>query len=276
MKSRTLTIGGDKIAVFESNGDGPAALLIHGNSSSSRSFRKQLEGELGREFRLVAMDLPGHGESDDASNPEGTYTIPGFAWVVAEVARQCHVGDGVLVGWSLGGHIALEASQELPDLAGILIFGTPPLPYPPDMGAAFLPDPAMDILFKEDLSEDEVRIRRAGWFSPGTDPEAMPEELLEDIRRSDGRFRTRFQSSFASPGFADEVEIVRNLKVPLAILHGAEERVINGAYISALDMPTLWRGEVQILKNTGHIPQWEQQDMFDDLLRRFLRETARR
>ena len=274
MKSRILTVGGDKIAVFESKGDGPAALLIHGNSSSSRSFRKQLEGDLGREFRLVAMDLPGHGESEDASDPEGTYTIPGFARVVVEVARQCRVSDGVLVGWSLGGHIALEASQELPDLAGILIFGTPPLSYPPDMGVAFLPDPAMDILFNEELSEEEVRIRGAGWFKPNTDPESMPEDLLEDIRRSDGRFRTRFQSSFASPGFADEVEIVRNLKVPLAILHGAEERVINGMYISSLEMPTLWRGETQIIEDAGHIPQWEKQEAFNELLESFLKETS--
>ena len=273
MITKPLTIAGQRIAIHESSGIGPAALLIHGNSSSSRSFTKQLSGELGKKFRLVAVDLPGHGESDDASDAELTYSIPGFAQTIVEVVQQCSLADAVLVGWSLGGHIALEASQNLPDLAGMLIFGTPPMTFPANMNEAFLPDPAMDILFKDQLSEAEVGIRGAGWFRSGTDQKSLPEVLLADIRRSDGGFRTRLQDSFVSPGFADEVELVKHLDVPLAILHGSDERVINGSYIGSLDVPTLWRGEVQIIEDAGHIPQWEKPEVFNKLLGDFLQET---
>lgn len=48
---------------------GPAIVLCHGNSSSHRTFEQQLRGELGRRFRLVAIDLPGHGESARARDP---------------------------------------------------------------------------------------------------------------------------------------------------------------------------------------------------------------
>jgi pimeloyl-ACP methyl ester carboxylesterase len=44
-------------------------VLIHGNSSSSRAFSRQLDGPMGKRFRLVAVDLPGHGASDDAKDP---------------------------------------------------------------------------------------------------------------------------------------------------------------------------------------------------------------
>lgn len=271
MQTEFLSVDGDSIAVHSSAGAGPAALLIHGNSSAGRSFRKQIDGPLGAEYRLVAVDLPGHGASANASAPDRTYTLPGFAHVIAEVATQLDLADAVLVGWSLGGHIALESIPLLPNMAGVLIFGTPPLKFPPNMAEAFLPDPAMGVLFKEQLTEEEVRVRGAGWFRPGA---ALPEELLEDIRRSDGIFRTTFAASLGTVGYTDEVELVRNLRIPLAVIHGAEERVIDGAYIAGLAMPSLWRGSLQIIEGAGHIPQWEQPELFDAVLGAFLRATA--
>jgi pimeloyl-ACP methyl ester carboxylesterase len=66
------------IAVHESADEGPAVVLIHGNSSSSRVFSRQLDGPLGRRFRLVAVDLPGHGESDNAKDPSAD-SLPNHA-----------------------------------------------------------------------------------------------------------------------------------------------------------------------------------------------------
>ena len=69
MKTHMIETPHGRIAAHESAGQGPAAVLIHGNSSSSRAFSKQLDGPLGTRFRLVALDLPGHGASDDAEGP---------------------------------------------------------------------------------------------------------------------------------------------------------------------------------------------------------------
>lgn len=178
----------------------------------------------------------------------------------------------MFVGWSLGGHIILEASPELPDAAGFCIFGTPPLAYPPAMDQAFLPDPAMDILFKEEYTPEEVRIRVAGLLQPGAE---LPEYMIEDVNRSDGRFRRIFAESLGIVGFRDEVELVRTLPQPLAVIHGARERVVNGVYIEQLEMPSLWRGQVQYIDEAGHTPQWETPDRFDALLGDFLRDTAK-
>ena len=66
--------------VVEEAGDGDLpVLLIHGNSLSREVFRKQLGGALSRKYRLVAFDLPGHGESGDALDASRTYTRPGLA-----------------------------------------------------------------------------------------------------------------------------------------------------------------------------------------------------
>ena len=50
------------------------------------------------------------------------------------------------------------------------------------------------------------------------------------------------------------------------VLHGAHEQLINGSYFSALKMPTLWRGKVQIIEGAGHALQWEQPEKFDALI----------
>ena len=65
------------VAVEESgHGDIPV-LLIHGNSFCRGVFRHQLQGVLAENHRLIAFDLPGHGQSDNAPDPIRTYTRPG-------------------------------------------------------------------------------------------------------------------------------------------------------------------------------------------------------
>ena len=84
----------------------------------------------------------------------------------------------------------------------------------------------------------------------------------------------RLGASIAPGGYRDEVAVVRDLKAPLAVLHGGEEQLINGTYFASLAMPTLWRGAVQTIRGAGHTPQWETPDAFDVLLEAFMAETA--
>ena len=72
--------------------------------------------------------------------------------------------------------------------------------------------------------------------------------------------------------YRDEVAVVRDLKAPLAVLHGIEDQRINGAYIASLAMPTLCRGAIQI-PGAGHAPQWETSETLDALLEAFVEET---
>jgi pimeloyl-ACP methyl ester carboxylesterase len=132
-----LQFGEQIIAGFESPGTGRQILLIHGNSSSSRIWQKQLQGPLGAKYRLIAIDLPGHGASLPAPNPEQDYSGPGYSACVAAVARELGLKGAAVVGWSLGGHAVLNAATSLPMAAGLMIFGTPPLSKMPDGFSGF-------------------------------------------------------------------------------------------------------------------------------------------
>jgi pimeloyl-ACP methyl ester carboxylesterase len=271
MKTTTLESHGGKIVCHDSEGAGRTLVLVHGNSASSGAFAKQLDGTLGQKHRVIAFDLPGHGKSDNASNPATTYNIPGYARVLRDVVKQLGVEDAVFAGWSLGGHIVLEAAPDLPRAKGFAIFGTPPLGFPPIMDNAFLPNPTNAYIFTRDLSEEQARTFVASAFKPGVTE--LPPQMIADVLRTDGRARELLVAQTEASAFRDEVEIVASLKQPLAVLHGAQEQLINGAYFDTLTMPTLWRGKVQVIDDAGHIPQWEQPEKFNAMLDAFVGET---
>jgi pimeloyl-ACP methyl ester carboxylesterase len=270
MNSGSITTRDGKIAWRQSAGTGPAIVLVHGNSASSQAFTRQLDGSLGRKHRVIAFDLPGHGESDNAADPAVTYNMRGYAGVLRDVVTHFDAGDAVFAGWSLGGHIVLEAAPDLPDAKGFVIFGTPPLGLPPAMDKAFLPHPAMAFTFAAEMNEEQASAYAAASFRPGATD--IPQDMIAGVLRTDGRARVQL---LAPALRRDQIEVAANLTQPLAVLHGAQEQLINGDYFKTLTMPTLWRGAVQVITGAGHIPQWEQPDKFNALLEAFVADCVR-
>lgn len=272
MQTRQLQVGDLSITVHESQGSGPSAILIHGNSSNGMTFKEQLDGPLGQQFKLVAFDLPGHGTSSRAAVPGEVYHMPGYAKTLAGVAEQLGMPDAVLVGWSLGGHIALEAAKLLPRSRGILICGTPPIGIPPAMDQAFLPNPAMGAAFADQLTDEQIAAFGEACLAPGLEPDA---DFFEAFGQTHGLARLTMGASVGTVNYEDELKIVANLDKPLAILQGEHEQLVNLDYLNKLDAPTLWRGTVQVIPGAGHSPQIETPAAFDALVESFLVDTSK-
>lgn len=267
MSVKALQINALQIAYRESCGTGSPVMLVHGNSASSRVFQPQLESALGEKHRVVALDLPGHGESSNGSDL-AAYSLPAYAEVIVQAAQQLGMEKAVFVGWSLGGHIIIEAMPHLPQAAGFVIYGTPPLAFPPDMAQAFLPNPAMGAAFQAQLTDAEADAFSLACFKPGTTE--IPAIFSEDIRRTDGQARVGLAASIRPDGYLDEVIAVGQMSAPLAVIHGEQEQLVSAAYLQALKMPTLWRGAVQIVPGAGHATNWEQPEQFNALLEAFI------
>ncbi len=272
MISDHVQIGEQSIAVRRAGRAGPFVVFVHGNSCSSRCFQRQLDSDLSERFQLVAIDLPGHGDSAKAPPSATRYTLPSYAEVVVAVARQLGASSGVFVGWSLGGHVLLEASDELTEAAGLLVFGAPPIASSADFPRALSANPAVHAAFRESSTEEEIRALLSLFFKAGY---PLPPLFLEDFRRADPQARALLGASVGANALDDEVRAVAAWGRPLAVLHGAHDAIANLAYLVDVPMPTLWRGALQLIPGVGHAPQWEDPAAFNRLLHDFTSDCTR-
>jgi len=264
MKKLKLSKG--TLAYQENEGDGHPVVYVHGNSASSKAFQKQLADT---RLKVYALDLPGHGESEHLNDPS-EYNIPMYAKIVSEFATELGLESAVFVGWSLGGHVVLEAVKFLPKAKGFVIYGTPPISFPPSQDA-FFPDPVINVGFTPEITEEMARSYGNAFFQDGTN---CPQSFVDDILNTDGNARAGLAMSMVPGGFEDEVSIVASMKAPLAILHGSKESLVNPAYISSLNIPKLWRGEIQMIEKAGHATNWENPEAFNDIINEFVNEVS--
>jgi non-heme chloroperoxidase len=103
MNTHTVTGGGGlKLHVQETgNPDGKPILFIHGFSQCRLAWNKQMHSDLARDFRLVAMDLRGHGLSEKPRDVYGDSKL--WADDVNAVITTLELDNPVLSGWSYGG-----------------------------------------------------------------------------------------------------------------------------------------------------------------------------
>ena len=258
------------IAYSDTGGTGPVVLFVHGNSSAKEIFGRQLSSALLTGYRCVAVDLPGHGASDDAPDPQATYSIHGFADAVIAFLAAIHVQRAVVVGWSLGGHIALELLARWPGTVAAWITGTPPA-GPNDLDKAFLPSEHMALTFKSAFTADEAREYAQETVGADVQLEAW---MLSAAQRADGRFRPLMLASVAAGQDLDGRAIAATCRLPLAVVSGADEPFVDNRFLHSLSYAALWDGQVHILAGQGHMPFWQAPDTANALLARFLAEVA--
>ncbi|MCB1360334.1 MAG: alpha/beta hydrolase [Rhodobacter sp.] len=257
------------IAVQDSGGSGRPLVMIHGNSACKEVFDQQFTAPDLQGFRLIAPDLPGHGASDDAPNPESAYTFAGYAAALETVLAALDIEAPVVFGWSLGGHAALEmAGRNKARLAGILISGTPPItPVMEDLMAAFNIDPsAENLTAKRTFTEDDARAYALHTTGVGG---AVDPHLLAMVARTDGRAREIMFTSVVMGAPMDERAIVKGLTVPFAVANGADDPFLKPAFFDTLDAPTLWRHGMMRIAGAGHAPFRQMPEAFNALLAEF-------
>ena len=148
---KTINLIGAKISFDEINGHSSKTIVfVHGNSQSRSSFEHQLKDTAFCDYRLISLDLPGHGDSDSLS----VYSIPIFSNYLSDFIQTMALDQYMLVGHSLGGHIVVETLNAISP-AGILIAGAS-LVTKPIKAEAFHAHEMMPYLYQDDLSDEQI------------------------------------------------------------------------------------------------------------------------
>ncbi len=115
---------------YEDQGEGQPILLVHGWMCSSKFWRKNVP-ELANTFRVVTLDLRGHGNS---SKTLTGHTIGQYARDVRGLIEHLGLQETVLVGWSMGGPVVLSYYEQYGRDARLKALGlldTAPFPFGP-------------------------------------------------------------------------------------------------------------------------------------------------
>ena len=98
--------------------DGPPIVFVHGTRLSRSMWRPQMD-TLRDTYRVIALDLPGHGTLADRP-----FTVTAASDQVALVINEAAGGRAVVVGLSLGGYVAMDLAARRPELVrGLVLSG---------------------------------------------------------------------------------------------------------------------------------------------------------
>jgi pimeloyl-ACP methyl ester carboxylesterase len=106
---------------YYAGGSGPPLVLVHGLAGSATNW-VELVPELVERYRVLVVDLPGHGDSEP---PRRGSNVSDFADAVAHVVELEDAGPAFVAGHSFGGHVALRLAHLRPDLVRGLLLVAP-------------------------------------------------------------------------------------------------------------------------------------------------------
>jgi pimeloyl-ACP methyl ester carboxylesterase len=154
---------------WTSKGTGPAIIFVHGWTCDESSWQGQVP-TFSQRYRVITLDLPGHGRSDLPK--DGTFSMELFARAVEAVRAEAKIERAVFIGHSMGTPVIRTYALMYPArVAGlVLVDGLVQLASP---SPAFTPPPMVG---KEGMLAREKMIR--GMFGPATTPQ-LQEHILK-------------------------------------------------------------------------------------------------
>ena len=174
LRFRTVGTSGGRLSIMEA-GTGPPVLALHGLGGTKGSFLPTVAALAGQ-FRVIAVDLPGFGDSDKplgAAYDARFFANAGIALLDALALDRVH-----LIGNSLGGRVALEIALSHPERIGRLALLAPSLAWRrnrPWVPVLRLARPELGLVQLAPRAAVEAIVRRIipgaseGWAAAGVD-----------------------------------------------------------------------------------------------------------
>jgi pimeloyl-ACP methyl ester carboxylesterase len=260
--------------------DGMPVVLIHGAAGWSEVWRPTLAVLGGAGYRAIAVDLPPFGFSPREKG--AAYRTPDQALRLTELAQALQLDSLVLVGHSVGARPAMVAAWRMPDrLRGIVLVGAaldlPPAdtrPAPPKkpwlpgvlgvpfLGEALVASTVTNPMLSRWLLEQLVA-------NPAS---ASPEHVAMLQRPMTRAGTTAYVTTWLQQGLVDPPRTglwdrrrYTAVERPVLLIWGAQDRITPLAQARRLQA-AFTDADTAVLAGTGHLPQMEQPDQFNQAL----------
>lgn len=244
--------------------------FIHGNSVSSRTWRKQWNDPLFNSYRLLAFDLPAHGKSGKAVDPESTYTLPGLGQLAAKViALLAQDKPYVLVGVSLATNIIAEMLPFGAKPVGVVLTGPCIVGDGAPIEKLVKPGTHVSVVFADESPEEEVK-SYALETSHSTQEDF--ELFLDDFHKVKKPFRSSLGQSITEQRYSDEIALLKQYGRPLLIVFGKNEEIINTAYLNEIELP-LWNNVIAQIDGASHFVNIDCASVYNKLISDYINDA---
>lgn len=261
--------GGDntKIHVIDcGNRSRQPIVFIHGISQSSLCWEKQFHS-LSKEFRLVALDLRGHGKSE---KPRCGYdNTSNWAEDIHSVITELRLETPVLVAWSYGGLVACDYLRLYGDAA---ISGINFVSAETTLGTKW-----------EDMySTPQRNVINDGFICESAEANIDAVQKFVRLsffhRLSVGEFYFIYGYNMVVPPYVRKAmlsrvvanwDILPRISRPVLVTHGLRDNVIHPLQ-SEIIASTIQGAQLSLYEDTGHTPFWENPSRFNGELRDFV------
>ena len=254
MKKQAVLPDGETLAYIDTgNPSGTPVVLIHGYTDSARDW-VPLMPYLSKQFRLVLVDIRGHGQS---SKPECCYSRLDFAYDIKLLLDSLGIQRADIVGHSLGSIIAQTFAEYWPEKTGRVVLiastgGRPPGMAPPKF------DFTAEIRKLKEPIEPDSPFMIAWWDSPTpVDP-----DFIRRQRKDAAGIPLRVWLAVLDQGlpsdnlYGDLQSTLPKLKAPTLLIWGSKDPIMEEPMRKTL-IDALPAAQVQVFDGLGHNPFWE-------------------
>jgi pimeloyl-ACP methyl ester carboxylesterase len=249
-----------RLAVHD-EGNGQAIVLLHGMGDSSLGWRQTSEALLADQYRVIAWDALGAGDSPKPR--DGDYSLRAHVARLEDILAEKELHDVVLVGHSLGGSMALVYTQQHPERVSKLVLVNPAAYREGAMKRRWIWDTPLLADVALGLAPRSMIVGKAmqlNFHNEELVTEEVKSAYLAEAKKP-GTIRAFIsQQRQLLPPDIDEIEQgYRHIEVPTLILWGNEDEIlpVTQAERLAEDLPD---ARLVVLQQVGHSPHLEAPD----------------
>lgn len=250
---------------YDVNGEGSPILFLHGWGMSSRVWRYQVE-LFSSKYKTVTFDFRGHGSSDQSRD----YTFEALARDVKAVVEHLSLREVSLVGWSMGGSVAMAVADIYPEIIGTLtLVATTPKFVESDDFQHGQTEGMVKLLSRQ--IERDLNKAMTSFCGLMLDGEGITEEVWKLIANGPWPGKETLQGYLNTLAEADYRDILKKIKAPALIVHGKLDQIsFPDASVYMADRIKTVRLEIH--HDEGHAPFLTRPVWFNTELEGFLNE----
>lgn len=258
----TQAMNGERGVDVAGPDDGRPIVFVHGVMFTRKMWAPQRDA-LADECKVIALDLPGHGERSDRD----------FAWEPAlsaiDDAIETHAdGDALLVGLSLGGYLSTEYARRNPDAVdGLVISGSSANPVGGMEYLARGGSGVWRLVTRSERVDDAVRTMAKRW----TRKRGLPRDIENEIIES-GFYPPQFGIAGTYLAGKDFRTAFADYPGPSLVLNGGRDAVMRGGQQEHVDAGQDAR--LEVIEGVGHVCNLHRPREYASRVRAFDRQTV--